>query len=209
MIVKVKGFLEEITPFSAVIENQGISYELSTTLSVKDFLHEKINQQVEVFVRQLFAENSQALYGFSSSKERALFDFLRTLPGLGPSLSMNIISTWGADRLLEILHRQEVTLLLKVPGIGKSKAEKIMFEVNQKSKKIQELMLTSGECCLAADISFEATIHNALAQLGFQTKEIEKARKKLEEKTETDQKRLPEADEEHLQEWIRLYLAEI
>lgn len=203
MIVKISGILENITPLSAVVNVQGLSYEVKISLNVSETLKHKLDQNVELFVRHIFSETNQMLYGFQDQTERALFDFLRSLSGLGPGISINIVSTLGKDNLLQILRNGDEKALVKVPGIGKTKAEKIIFEAKQKKKKLQTILEEKTSTKENHFDEIEFTVHDALGQLGFQSKEIAAAKKKI------TSEEMPPQEKDYLQEWIQLYLSKI
>lgn len=200
MIVKIAGKLEQVSPVSVVIQAQGISYEVQTSLQVLQLFQDKINQEVELPLRHIFSDAGQQLYGFANNDERVLFDFLRSLPGLGPSISLNIISTLSTESLVEILRQEHSKALTRVPGIGKTKSEKIIFEARQRRKKLEMLLEENIE---VETNTLETDIHEALSHWGYQAKEIMMA------KTKIAPLEKPPESKEYLQEWLRLYLSHI
>ena len=211
MIYSLKGMVKNLKPWEMILEVGGIGYHVRITLDAYEKLKEeaKADSQMEAFfhTRVIYRENERIIYGFIAEKEAQLFDFMRSLQGIGPQLACNLLSTLGAKQLLEVIETGNVESLIRVPKIGKNIAEKIIFESAQRKKKLLNIKFYSeGQ---GAEIRRELKsqlweqLEEALLQFGFQKKELLKAREKI------DQANVEKPPEEtsHIQEWIRLYLS--
>ena len=121
MISYLKGNLIQKSPNQVVLDIGGVGYcawiPLSTYFKLGD-----LDQQVELFIYTHLTDNSLALYGFSTEKEREIFMKLISISGIGPKLALNILSGIEVSDLEEAIRQSNVTRLSLVPGIGKKTA---------------------------------------------------------------------------------------
>lgn len=160
MIAKIKGRIDELKPTGVIIDVSGIGYEL--TISLRTF--EKLSGQSEasLYVHTHHKEDQLKLFGFCDQTERSLFHLLTTIQGIGPSMGMSILSGISPEGLVSAVMSQNPMMLTKIPGIGKSKADKLIFELNRKARKLEELALPAHE---QSSSGYEAV--EALVSLGF------------------------------------------
>lgn len=127
----IKGKLVTATPAFAILEAQGIGYKILIPASCYAKLPQIEN---EVFLHTAFVirENSQALYGFLTDKERDIFEILLGVTGIGPKMALSIIGHMSLAELQHAIASQETTPLVKVPGIGKKTAERLLIEMRDK-----------------------------------------------------------------------------
>ncbi|MDH5719074.1 MAG: Holliday junction branch migration protein RuvA [Spirochaetia bacterium] len=212
MIYSIKGKIISLSPFFAIIESGGVGYGLHIPIEVHDKLSKENQKEILLYTRFIQNETEQHLFGFLKEVEVKLFDFLRNLQGIGPKMALNLMSTGGSYNLINMLILEQKEALLKIPGIGKLKAEKILFESKQKIKKLESLKQSIAAEDISGDVSpqasletsFENQIEEALVSLGFQKKEIENAKNKI---LRLDKTKLPAEEKGVLQEWVRLYLS--
>ncbi len=213
MITSLQGKLLKVKPLHAFMDVNGVGYGIHISLTTYEKLQELENQNVFIYTRVIYRENDQLIYGFLSEEERELFDFIRNLQGIGPQLASNIISTMGANKFISSIENNDFDHLMKVPKIGKNKSEKILFESNQKIKKLNELKkifsvkpLNNNESKMKIkdeqEVSFIDQVEEVLFNLGFQKKEIQQA----ENKVIKYEKKLPDKTINQIQQWIKLYL---
>ena len=202
MISSLRGILVNLTPTRAIVECAGVGYDVRIPLTTFDAIRDKTNTEIILRTRAIYREDAALLYGFYDQNEYELFDFIRSLPGIGPSLSLNLISHLGANGLTNILLQSKTDALVKVPGVGKVKAEKIAFEAKSREKKLKQ-MLSSGttEYIQSNDI-WAQQLEDALVSLGYQKKEIDRAADRIKNSDES----LPELTESSLQDHLRAYL---
>jgi holliday junction DNA helicase RuvA len=160
MITKLKGKIDELKPTELVLDVQGVGYGLSIPLST----YEKIQEAAEttLYVYTHHREDQLKLFGFSTENERKLFTILLDVSGIGPSMALSILSGISTSRLIEAVQNENHDLLTKIPGIGKTKAEKLIFELKRKQKKLDALSGPAGETRTHKNDAIEA-----LATLGF------------------------------------------
>ena len=210
MIYSLRGSIVNLRPWELVLEAGGVGYQVKITLEAYEKLKKEIGQtDKNVFffhTRVIYRENGSMVYGFLSEKEAQLFDFVRSLQGIGPQLSSNLISTLGTKRLLEAIEKADSESLVRVPKVGKNIAEKIIFESAQKKKKLSVIKSSLGALGSNGENRTEhqlwEQLEEALGQLGFQKKELLKAQEKI---NRVGVKKPPQKIA-YVQEWIRLYL---
>jgi len=115
----------------------GTGYEVHIPLSVFETLPAD-GEQLTVHTHLAVREDAWDVYGFSSRLERDVFRRVLTAKGVGPSLALGILSTIGAERVVDVLRAKDITTLMRVPRVGRRKAEQIVLDL---SEKVDDLML--------------------------------------------------------------------
>lgn len=171
MINFIKGEVAQKGLDYVVIENNNIGYYISTSFTTLKMLKE--GDVVTIFTYLHIREDILALYGFLKSEEIEMFKKLITVNGIGPKAGLAILSTYDYNSIKEIIIKEDVTKMTKVPGIGKKTASKIILELKDKvgtldsiAKVDEEIIIQQGE---ASDII------NALIALGFSPAEAKSA----------------------------------
>ncbi|MCX7632242.1 MAG: helix-hairpin-helix domain-containing protein [Turneriella sp.] len=204
MIFSLTGIPQRVEPFFLVLDCHGVGYGVRITGSVYEAIvaggFERKKQTITIITRSIYAEDKAQLFGFLRHDEAELFDFIRSLSGFGPQVAMNLVSALGADDLLYVLKNGDAARLTRVPGIGKTKAEKLCFEAKNKIAQLEKLRKTSSST--KPDSEAAELLEEALLSLGYTGKEIRQAK----EKVNQDPARPAELSRDNLQEWIRLYL---
>lgn len=219
MIAALRGKITRLLPLQCTIDVGGVSYLAHIPLFVYEALQgeaDLANTEITLYTRVVYSENDRALYAFLSEIEAEVFDFLRSLHGIGPKLVLSILSHLPPGEVLELIEKEDEGFLIKIPGIGKSKAQKVIFEGGQKKKQIYELKHKFSASAFApgqdelemASPSDEALerVESALSTLGFATKEIRKAQEKINLHFQKNGETPPELNLENTQTWIRLFL---
>jgi len=111
-----------------ILDVQGVGYQVSVTPR----LLAPVGAHVTVYCSHQVREDSETLYGFESLAERALFDLLITVSGVGPKSALAIISASSPDRVQDAISRADTTLFEATPGIGKKVAAKIIVALKGK-----------------------------------------------------------------------------
>ncbi|HRP69978.1 MAG TPA: Holliday junction ATP-dependent DNA helicase RuvA, partial [Turneriella sp.] len=201
------GIPTRVEPFFVVLDCGGVGYGVRIPGNVYEAIiaggYDTNQKKFSLVTRSIYSEDNAQLFGFLTENEAQLFDFVRSLSGFGPQAAMGILSTLGADGLLDALLQQNVAALVKVPGVGKTKAEKLCFEANTKKAKLEKLLKAPNQPKRADDASDEI-LTQALLSLGYSTKEIQSASEKLKNKEKP-----ATVTRENLQEWIRLFLQQL
>jgi len=207
MISFLIGKIHKLSPLKVHLNVQGTGYEVHTTLSTIEKLGALSRiEDVILYTRVYYAENSQSIYGFLNEHEVDLFDFLINLHGIGPKIVMSILSYCNIEDFLKSLENGNSEILMKVPGIGKSKAEKILFEAKNKQKKLENIIGQFSEEGLMKEASGSSQVSSLLLEsletLGFNRKEVALAEKKV----QMHESGLPDLSKDTIQLWIRTYL---
>jgi holliday junction DNA helicase RuvA len=138
MIALLRGVLLEKHPNQAIVEAGGVGYDVTIPVSTFTKLPEA-GTEVRLKIHTHVREDALALYGFLTLDEKALFEKLISVSGIGPTLAVKILSGLAAPDLILSIRRGEVEKLVKVPGVGKKTAERMVLELRDK------LPATAGE----------------------------------------------------------------
>ena len=131
MIALLRGVLLEKHPNQAIVEAGGVGYDVTIPVSTFTKLPEA-GAEVRLRIHTHVREDALALYGFLTQDEKALFEKLISVSGIGPTLAVKILSGLAAPDLILSIRRGEVEKLVKVPGVGKKTAERMVLELRDK-----------------------------------------------------------------------------
>lgn len=179
MIVRISGTLLEKQPPFLLIDVQGLGYEVQAPMSTFYQLPE-VGQNLVLHTHFIVREDAQLLYGFHSVRERSLFRTLIKVNGVGPKMAMAILSGIEADQFVRCVEEGNVTALVKVPGVGKKTAERLIVEVKDKLKEWQPqqgVVMNASESARDSDIIQDA--EGALIALGYKPQDAAKAVSKV------------------------------
>jgi len=181
MIGRIKGILLEKNPPQIVVDVQGVGYEVDVPMSTFYGLPET-GQSVSLYTHFLVREDGHFLYGFASEEERATFRQLLKVSGIGARTALAVLSGMSVGDLMQAVALQESIRLVKIPGIGKKTAERLMLELRDKLVKA----LPTGSVArlsVSADplANARSDILNALLALGYNEREALGAMKGLDE----------------------------
>jgi len=145
MIGRLNGILEWKSPPHLLIEVGGVGYEVQAPLSTFYRLP-NLGESLTLFVHFHVREDAQQLYGFTSPKERALFRTLIKISGVGPKMGLTLLSGMDIDVFLQCVETRDTSLLVKLPGVGKKTAERLLIEMAGKLKGelLEEDVLKTG-----------------------------------------------------------------
>lgn len=183
MIVQLTGTLVEVLPSHVVIDVAGVGYELGVSATTAASLPAVGEAGVTVLTRMLVKENAVELYGFATREERAVFDKLVAVSGVGPKLALAVLSTFSPATLATIVTIQDEGRMAQVPGVGRKKAQRLLVELQDVFAKDATLRGLVGMSEPAArqskvpdtsqSVTEEATA--ALLSMGFSPQEAELA----------------------------------
>ncbi|WOG26114.1 Holliday junction branch migration protein RuvA [Endozoicomonas sp. 8E] len=184
MIGRIRGLLADKQPPHLLIETHGIGYEVEAPMSVFYKLPE-VGQEVVLYTHFVVREDAQLLYGFSNRDERELFRTLIKVNGVGPKLGLTLLSGIEADAFVRCVQEGDSATLVKLPGVGKKTAERLIVEMKDKLDRWQSAPLLEGKPLVAGgemaaeakDIEQEAV--SALVALGYKPQEAGKVIGKL------------------------------
>lgn len=114
-----------------IIDNHGIGYEILIPLSTYYELPE-VGTDIGLFIYTVFKQDAILLVGFYTEKEKQLFKLMISIAGIGPRLAVNVLSGIYSDDLIKAIAGNDLKRLLKVPGLGKKMAERIILELRDK-----------------------------------------------------------------------------
>ncbi|HCD53195.1 MAG TPA: Holliday junction branch migration protein RuvA [Balneolaceae bacterium] len=171
MIAFLKGHIEEKHPDRVLIDVNGVGYRVEISTQTFEQL-ESAGSELKILIYHHITENDQRLFGFFTSAEKALFEKLITVKGVGPKLGLTILSGLPASNLISAIVNQDTATLSRVPGIGKKTAERICLELKEKLKELDTS--GNGSATVPKTGVMEEAIQ-ALEALGFRTKEAEQA----------------------------------
>ncbi len=166
MIGMLRGHVVQLRPLSVIVDVNGVGYNVFVPVSLLGFLEN--NSEVLLHVYTLVKEDRIHLYGFQSLIERDLFEVLLSVSGLGAHSALLLLSHFSPDELFAAVKNADPSLLVRIPGIGRKKAEKIIFELKAKEKKLS--LFISG-----ADVksdSRKVDVIAALCSLGFEENRV-------------------------------------
>ena len=173
MIGRLSGTLLEKNPPQVLVDCNGVGYEVQVSMSTFYNLPH-LGEKVALLTHFVVREDAQLLYGFGTAVEREAFRELIKISGVGPRTALAVLSGMSVGELAQAVSLQEAGRLVKVPGIGKKTAERLLLELRDK------LMPTVS---LAAAVAPDAgaDILNALMALGYSDREAQAALKTLPE----------------------------
>ena len=172
MIGKLTGTLLEKNPPEVLVDCHGVGYEVLVPMSTFYNLP-AVGEKVALLTQFIVREDAQLLYGFGTAPERQTFRELIKISGVGPRTALSILSGLGVQDLAQAVSLQESGRLVKVPGIGKKTAERLLLELKGK------IGADTGAQSLFANNNEQNDIQQALMALGYSDKEASAALKKL------------------------------
>ena len=184
MIVQLTGTLLEVLPTHVVLDVGGIGYELGVSSSTAAALPQVGEAGVTILTRLIVREDAMDLYGFATREERALFDRLRAISGVGPKLALAVLSTFSPAQLATVVATQDIGRMAQVPGVGKRKGQRLLVELEGVFTKDAELRglvgleqptLTTAASAPVPVASVAAEATDALLSMGFSPQEAELA----------------------------------
>jgi holliday junction DNA helicase RuvA len=158
MIALLRGVLLEKHPNQAIVEAGGVGYDVTVPVSTFTRLPDT-GAEVRLRIYTHVREDTLALYGFLTQDEKALFEKLIGVSGIGPTLAVKILSGLAAADLIHAISRGEVERLVRVPGVGKKTAERMVLELRDK------LPPASGEEPEPASTALSPIDHDVLSAL--------------------------------------------
>ncbi len=167
MIARLKGIVDEVQPTELILDVKGVGYGLTIPFST----YEKIQAggEVSLYVHTIHKEDQFRLFGFFTRVEKDLFIALINVNGIGPAMAISLLSGLSPDRLIDAVKNNNLVSLTRIPGIGKTKAEKLVFELK---RKLPRLELIAGPASEIDSSSSDAI--QALVSLGFNESESSK-----------------------------------
>jgi holliday junction DNA helicase RuvA len=168
MIAHLRGRLLAKHPNQAIVETGGVGYELTITVPTFSELP-PLGSDVALHVHTHVREDSIALFGFLRPAEKQLFERLISVTGIGPKLAVTILSGMSAEEMVGAIRGNDVARLVRIPGIGKKTAERMVLELRD---KLEDFGVAPK---VAAVSPVEEDVISALVNLGYQRAAAERA----------------------------------
>ena len=169
MIAHLRGKLIHKEPGQAIVEAGGVGYDV--TISVPTFTTlPAVGQEASLHIHTQVSEDQIALFGFLDREEKRLFERLITVSGVGPKLAIKILSGLSLERTVQAIRGQDHAQLVRIPGVGKKLAERLVVELKDKLDDFAAAPVQSNVQGRAAE-----DVLSALVNLGYQRLAAEKA----------------------------------
>ncbi|MGL9759707.1 MAG: Holliday junction branch migration protein RuvA [Symbiopectobacterium sp.] len=187
MIGRLRGIILEKQPPQVLIEVNRVGYEIHMPMTCFYELP-ALNQEAVIFTHFMVREDAQLLFGFNSKQERVLFRELIKTNGVGPKLALAILSELSAQQFVSAVEREEVATLIKLPGIGKKTAERLVVEMKDRFKGISrdlfnsttlDILLSSSTPTAVPEEDPESEAASALVALGYKPQEASRIVSKI------------------------------
>lgn len=164
MIGRIRGMLLEKNPPQIVVEAGGLGYEIDVPMSTFYALP-NLGESVSLLTQLIIREDAHLLFGFLTVAERSTFRELLKISGVGARTALSVLSGLSVDELARAITTQDVARLVRIPGIGKKTAERLLLEL--KGKLGGDL----GGAAPGQAASLNADVLNALIALGYSERE--------------------------------------
>jgi len=172
MIGRLSGILLEKNPPQVLVDCQGVGYEVDVPMSTFYNLPHT-GEKVTLHIHYVVREDAHLLFGFGTASDRTVFRQLIKITGVGARMALSILSGMTVAELAQAVTLQEAGRLVKVPGIGKKTAERLLLEL--KGKLGADIGIVAG----APRDDTQADVLNALLALGYSDKEALAATKSM------------------------------
>lgn len=170
MIGMLRGKVWEIQTDRLILDVQGTGYLLAVPIGLLAKLRPR--QELVLYTHVVLREDELALYGFSSLAEKEMFLQMLSVSGIGPKAALTILSTLGSAQARSAIAGENLTVLTKVPGIGKKTAQRLVLELREKFRGTAETVVADD---LPAGTGVQAEALETLLALGFSLEEGKKA----------------------------------
>jgi Holliday junction DNA helicase RuvA len=161
MIGLIQGVLVEVDSQHILVDVSGVGYEVEVPFTTA-FSLPQVGEKIKLYTHFVVREDAQLLYGFNTRNDRLLFRLLIKISGVGPKLGIAILSGLSAKELIQCIHSNDISTLVKLPGVGKKTAERLVIEMRDKVKAITDLVQHTPE---SASIPIELNVSNDLPLL--------------------------------------------
>jgi holliday junction DNA helicase RuvA len=169
MIARLVGRLVHKSPESLIVDVNGVGYEVFASLNTFYALP-SAGENVELEIQTQVRENAIELFGFRDASEKAVFSLLLTVAGVGPRMALGILSGMTAPDLIDALADGDLGRLVRVPGVGKKRAERLVVELRDRVQGMRAQ--PSGDVAGRSSVEEEAV--SALVNLGYRGADAER-----------------------------------
>ncbi len=187
MIASIRGIMEEKSPPYVLIDVAGVGYEVQLPMNCFYQLPE-LGESVRLLTHFIVREDAQLLYGFHDHASRSLFRELIKVNGIGPKVALAILSGLSCEQFVSAVNHEDLSSLVKVPGIGKKTAERLLVEMKDRLKNwnielpqtpISDSLSAHGDLPLQPSIDPKEEAIAALESLGYKANQADKLVKQV------------------------------
>ncbi|TVP55551.1 MAG: Holliday junction branch migration protein RuvA [Halomonadaceae bacterium] len=178
MIARLRGTLIHKTPGQILLEVGGVGYEVEIPYTTF-FVLPETGSEALIHTQLVVREDSQTLFGFAATADRGLFRLLIKTSGVGPKLALAILSGLSADAFSRVVEENNLAALVKIPGVGKKTAERLLIEMRD---RIGQLELAAAPTLAGGEIAPDGPrdtpaeeAESALITLGYKPQEAARA----------------------------------
>ncbi len=177
MIAHLRGTLFEKHPNQVIVEAGGVGYDVTIPVSTFAKLPDT-GAAVALRIHTHVREDAISLFGFFTAEEKGLFEKLISVSGIGPKLAITVLSGLSAGDLIEAIRGGQVERLVRIPGIGKKTAERLVLELRDKMDAVMLGKAGAAGPAPSAMDPLDEDVLSALVNLGGQRAQAETAIRK-------------------------------
>ncbi len=170
MIAFVRGVVQAVGPDSVVVDLGGFGVQATCTTTTA--LSLRVGDRTELLTSLVVREDGWTLYAFTDAAERSIFEQVQTVTGIGPRIALAVLGTLSPDELRRAIAHDDLNALVKIPGIGRKGAQRLVLELKD---KLGPLSSGSGLAPLEARSGWHASVSAGLVSLGWSAREAEQA----------------------------------
>jgi Holliday junction DNA helicase RuvA len=164
MIASLRGIVLEKHPNQLIVDVQGVGYDVTIPVSTFSGLPE-LGREVTLKIHTHVREDAFLLFGFLTSNEKFLFEKLTSVSGIGPKLAITVLSGLPVGDLVGAIRGGAVEVLVKVPGIGKKTAERIVLELKDKLELLGAVAITPSGGGMKVKTGFSQSEEDVISAL--------------------------------------------
>ena len=169
MIGSLRGKLIDKRPSTVLVDVGGVGYQVQIPLSTFAALG-ALGSETTLLIHTHVREDQFNLFGFFSAREKQCFELLISASGVGPSLALKILSGMGVEELVPAIRKGDLAQLVRIPGVGKKTAERIVVELRD---KLAAVVPETGKPVTRTQL--ESDVLSALVNLGYDERSVERA----------------------------------
>lgn len=172
MIGFLRGRLIAKHPPALVLDVGGVGYEIEAPMSTF-YGMAAVGADIHLFTHLVVREDAHILFGFATERERRLFRELLKVSNVGPKLALSLLSGMSVDAFLLCIEAQDADSLVRIPGVGRKTAERLLIEMKDRIKNLGAVPgVTSGAAVLESPSGAHAEAYSALTALGYKPIEV-------------------------------------
>ncbi|MDO9486498.1 MAG: Holliday junction branch migration protein RuvA [Actinomycetota bacterium] len=170
MIAFIRGVVQAVSLDSVVIDLGGVGMQATCTSTTALAL--RVGDRVELLTSLIVREDGWTLYAFTDAAERSVFEQVQTVSGIGPRIALAVLDTLSPDELRRAIATDDLNALMKIPGIGRKGAQRLVLELKDKLGPISG---TSSSAYLDVRADWHASVTAGLISLGWSAREADQA----------------------------------